>query len=107
MGVFTVDKILATRDSAGTKEKIGCVLASLDALLVEKNRRYGDSALNPQNICYKGGATDSILIRIDDKLGRIKNNTGELRKNDIVDLMGYLTLLCVSKDWLDFKDLID
>jgi len=46
------------------------------------------------------------LNRIDDKLSRIKNSE-ELRKNDVVDLMGYLVLLCIKKGWMNFKDLID
>lgn len=87
-------------------EKIIDVLQSLSDLLQEKNRRYGNSALEPLGIFNKGNSTDGILIRIDDKLQRIKNSS-ELRKNDVADIMGYLTLLCVSKGWDDFKDLID
>lgn len=70
-------------------------------LLIYKNQKYGDSALHPNNIFYKGDATNSILIRLDDKIGRIKTNTGDIRINDVCDIIGYLTLLLVS---LDAKD---
>lgn len=87
-------------------KKISHILESLNKLLQEKNKRYGNSALEPLGIFNKGDSTDGILIRLDDKLQRIKNST-ELRKNDVADIMGYLTLLCVSKGWDDFSELID
>ena len=31
----------------------------------------------------------------------------KLRKNDVVDIMGYLTLLCVANDWTDFEEFKD
>lgn len=66
-------------------------------LLIEKNKRYGNSALEPQNIFYKGDAQNSILIRLDDKLGRIKANTESTpRVNDVADIIGYCTLLLIS-----------
>ena len=89
-----------------TSEKIVKVSDGLRDLLLEKNRRYGDSALNPTKVFSKSDAKNGILIRLDDKLTRIKNST-ELRKNDVADIMGYLTLLCINEGWDDFKDLID
>jgi signal transduction histidine kinase len=90
-----------------TQYKIETVLSNFSKFLLEKNIRYGDSALKPKNIFYKGDAINSILIRLDDKLSRIINNAGELRKNDVADVIGYLTLLCVSQGWEDFNDLLD
>lgn len=95
-----------------TRSKIEAVYASQTKLVLEKNRRYGNAALAPVDIFSKHiknentVALNSILIRLSDKLARIKNSD-ELRKNDISDLMGYLALLCVEKEWLDFDDLID
>ena len=91
-----------------TREKeITSIFTSIAALVVEKNRRYGDSALDPVKVFARSiGQSDAIRIRLDDKLARIKNS-GELRKNDIADIMGYLCLLCISEGWEDFSDLID
>ena len=80
----------------GTQSKISEILDSMKSLLLYKNTKYGDSALTPKNIFYKGDSTNSILIRLDDKLGRIMNNQDEIRVNDVCDLIGYLTLLLVS-----------
>ncbi len=71
------------------------IIASIKSVLIEKNKRYGNSALAPINVFYKGDATDSICIRLDDKLSRIKNSR-ELRKNDLYDLLGYCILYLIS-----------
>lgn len=89
-----------------TVERITMVCDELKSLLIEKNQRYGDSALNPISIFNKADSLNSVLIRIDDKLSRIKNSD-ELRKNDVSDLIGYLILLLCSKEWLCLRDLLD
>jgi len=89
------------------EENITSVLNSLCDLIVEKNRRYGDSALEPVRLfAPRIEPGDAIRIRLDDKLARVRNS-GELRKNDVADIMGYLCLLCISEGWTDFSDLID
>jgi hypothetical protein len=89
-----------------TQKKIELVFNGMRDLVLEKNRRYGDSALNPLGCFSKVSADESIRIRLDDKLKRIMNSD-ELRKNDVSDVIGYLSLLCVSRGWTDFQDLID
>lgn len=80
-----------------SKEKIIEIMDSMKDLLLYKNEKYGDLALSPNNIFYKGDSTNSILIRLDDKIGRIKNNPDSLpRMNDVCDIIGYCTLLLVS-----------
>jgi len=81
------------------------VLQALEHFLNVKNERYGNSALEPMNIFHKG-KSEGIEQRIDDKLSRIKN-AEQLRKNDVVDLMGYLVLLSIREGWEDFTDLLD
>jgi len=66
-------------------------------LLLEKNKAYGDSALNPANIFAKGSAVDSLCCRIDDKLMRIKNKGIDDKTEDtLVDLIGYFILLKIA-----------
>lgn len=88
------------------QDQIKRVFDSMRDVVLEKNRRYGDSALTPLGIFSKGTAESNICNRLDDKLSRIKNSP-ELRKNDISDMIGYLSLYCVSKGWTDFSDQID
>ena len=80
-----------------TQQKIKDILSGMTDLLLYKNRKYGDSAVNPKKIFYKGDSTNSVLIRLDDKIGRIMSNTEEKpRVNDVADIIGYCTLLLVS-----------
>ena len=80
-----------------TQQKIKDILSGMTDLLLYKNKKYGDSAINPKKIFYKGDSTNSILIRLDDKIGRVMSNTEEKpRVNDVADIIGYCTLLLVS-----------
>ena len=81
---------------SNTQQKITEITDAMRELLLYKNQKYGDSALNPKQIFYKGNATSSILIRLDDKLGRIMANTDVTpRINDVADIIGYCTLLLI------------
>jgi len=63
-------------------------------LLKEKNKAYGDSALNPLNVFSKLDATESLCCRLDDKIARIRNKgINDKTEDTIDDLIGYLLLL--------------
>ena len=93
-----------------TQKKIVEITDGLQDLLLYKNQKYGDSALHPQHIFYKGDNINSILIRLDDKISRVINSTEPLpRDNDTLDIAGYLVLLECAKgvtaeDISKFKD---
>ena len=101
-----MSKTAIDKENKVVPEQIKQVCNSLSELLLEKNKRYGNAALQPIKIFNKTSASDSIKTRLDDKLSRVKNSDS-LRKNDIMDIMGYLVLLCIAEDWLDFSDLVD
>jgi hypothetical protein len=88
------------------QNQIEKVCMELSKFLKTKNERYGNSALEPIKVFSKAGADNSICVRIDDKLSRIRNGQ-TLRKNDAVDLAGYLILLMISKGWDNFDELLD
>lgn len=89
-----------------THDEIEVLFHNFKEFLKEKNRRYGDSALNPIRVFSNESAEEQIRARLDDKLRRIKNSD-ELRKNDVADCFGYIALLLIQKGWLEFEDLID
>jgi hypothetical protein len=73
------------------------VLEQIQRMLIEKNRKYGNSALEPLGVFSQLSAKEGLLIRIDDKLKRIKNGSLEKDDEDVVnDLIGYLVLLKIS-----------
>ena len=70
----------------------------LKELLLEKNRKYGDSAINPCRVFSKASATEQILVRMDDKINRIKNRQNDEDEDVIKDLAGYCILYMVAKE---------
>ncbi len=73
------------------------VLNEIKDLLIAKNQKYGNSALEPLGVFSKLDAKEGLLIRIDDKLKRIKNGSLERDDEDVInDLIGYLVLLKIS-----------
>ena len=78
-------------------ELIEKVTEDIKELLLEKNRAYGNSALNPKNVFSSGDVFESLGSRIDDKLMRIQNKGINDKTEDTVsDLIGYLILLKVA-----------
>jgi len=80
-----------------TEEKITIACDQIKALLIEKNRKYGDSAMSPMRIFSKADSQEQIKVRIDDKLNRIMNQQADDIEDSVTDLIGYLILLKISK----------
>jgi hypothetical protein len=79
-----------------TQEQIVTVCDDIKQLLLDKNRKYGDSAINPVRIFSKTDATEQLKVRIDDKLNRLKNLQEDETEDTITDLIGYLILLKIK-----------
>ena len=63
-----------------------------------KNKKYGDSAINPVRIFSKAGSKEGILIRLDDKISRLIRGNLELDQELIRDIVGYLALYSIKLD---------
>ena len=72
------------------------ILGQLQDLLEEKNKAYGDSALNPIRLFSRADAPEALRVRIDEKLARIKSQGSHDDEDSISDLIGYLVLLKVA-----------
>jgi len=73
------------------------VLNDLRELLVDKNKRYGDSALNPVRIFSKADPLEQLNVRIDDKISRMFYG-GDCDPEDVKkDLTGYFILQRVAE----------
>ena len=62
-------------------------------MLIEKNKSYGNSALDPVRIFSSSDNVEQLKVRIDDKLSRFSRGREYPGDNDIDDLIGYLVLL--------------
>ena len=77
--------------------QVSVVLDEIRELLIAKNKKYGNSALEPLGVFSQLSAKEGLLVRIDDKLKRIKNGSLERDDEDVInDLIGYLVLLKIN-----------
>lgn len=75
-------------------EQVYKVLGEIQEMLIAKNKKYGNSALEPLGVFSQLSAKEGLMVRIDDKLKRIKNGSLNRDDEDVVnDLIGYLVLL--------------
>ena len=79
-----------------TQELIARECDRLKEMLLDKNRRYGDSAINPRRIFSKASPLEQINVRIDDKLSRIASGQSDDTEDAEFDLIGYLILKRVA-----------
>lgn len=89
-------------------EEAAKVLDQIQEMLVAKNEKYGNSALEPLGIFSKLSPEEGLMIRIDDKLKRIKNGSLDKDDEDVVnDLIGYLVLLKIHANQKYAYDEVD
>jgi hypothetical protein len=82
-----------------TKSQIKEKCKALEELLLSKNEKYGDAALQPLNVFSNASAVTGIKVRIDDKLKRIMNaGLVDDTEDTLQDLAGYFILLMIAKD---------
>ena len=72
------------------------VLDEVCDVLIEKNKAYGDSALNPLRVFSTCDTAEQIKVRIDDKLSRLARGSSA-GEDTVMDLLGYLVLLRVQE----------
>ena len=88
------------------------VCEEIKAMLIMKNRSYGNSAAEPVNIFSRTNPLEQIRIRIDDKLKRIRDGHEYGTDDTKLDLIGYLILercvgmtprvdKCEGPPWID------
>lgn len=97
---------MASRDN-DVEEIAQYIIAECDSiknLLLAKNKKYGNSALNPVRVFSKLSVEDGLNVRIDDKLSRISHGFGsDVNANDataedtVLDLIGYLIIKRINR----------
>lgn len=80
-----------------TQRAIATQCDHLKQTLLEKNRKYGNSALEPVRLFSKADPVEQIRVRIDDKLSRMQSAQIDDTEDVETDLAGYLVLLKVAK----------
>lgn len=85
------------REQVLTEKLIKEKCAELAEMLIEKNHKYGNSALEPIRIFSHASATEQLLVRLDDKLSRIRNRANDEDEDVLMDTAGYLVLLMIAR----------
>ena len=92
---FAVDAMLPR--NLTFEELVGIELDNLKSILLAKNKKYGNSALEPVRVFSKASPIEQLLVRIDDKLSRMANQQPGEDEDVTMDLMGYLVLLRIAE----------
>lgn len=99
-GVVEVEADEDAELSVETRQAAQALIAKtcdeLKEFLLEKNKKYGNSALEPIRIFSKAEPDEQLRVRIDDKLARIRNGVVDAEDTEL-DLIGYLLLLRVHR----------
>lgn len=75
------------------KEEILNQVKEIGKFLIDKNRKYGNSAIQPTRIFSKASDEEQIMVRLDDKLSRLQSGQCDDDEDVILDIIGYLILL--------------
>ncbi len=82
--------------SDGFEAKLRFEVETLFSMLMQKNRAYGNAALDPVRAFSSASRTECIRVRLDDKISRLMRgqNAGE----DVIgDIQGYIALLRIAE----------
>ena len=83
-------------DTRSFPQKVEAECRAIYTLLTEKNKAYGNSALEPLRIFSKADPVEQLKVRIDDKLSRLMRGS-EAGEDTTRDLIGHLILLRIAQ----------
>lgn len=83
--------------SSDTQHEIANACVQFARLLLLKNARYKNSALDPIRIFAKSDADEQLRVRIDDKINRYLNQDDGEDEDVLGDTIGYLILLWIKE----------
>jgi len=73
-------------------------LWEIGSMLIAKNAAYGNSALDPMRVFSRASPIEQLLVRIDDKLSRVRSGVRAQDQDDVtLDLVGYIVLLRLAQ----------
>ncbi len=79
------------------RTQVDNIMQQIADMLLDKNKRYGNSALEPLRVFSRADAIEQINVRIDDKISRIAANTDGDVEDAELDLIGYLILKRIAQ----------
>lgn len=97
-----VGSLVKEKDDNGltkTQVLISNTCDNLKTMLIDKNKRYGNSAIDPVRIFSTSETDEQLNVRIDDKLSRLVTLESDTDGywDAVDDLIGYLILKKIKK----------
>jgi len=78
------------------KQEVSGVCDLIKSMLLEKNQKYGNAALDPVRIFSDAGVDEQLRVRADDKAARLLAADPSDSEDAALDLIGYLVLMYIS-----------
>lgn len=89
------NKLIKINDLTEFNNLVNDQLNTLVDHVIEKNRKYGNSALNPIRIMSSLSTVEQLYIRLDDKLNRVINRQDDEDEDIPFDIARYFILIYV------------
>jgi len=101
MSEHDVREFYPAEEPATKEDMIKSVFIQMERLLQYKNKKYGNSALEPMR-CFSQSEENDIYSRLDEKLARVKNRPRGTDANpgDVIDVMGYCALELIRQGFI-------
>ena len=96
-GVRDLQSVRAVYNGKVFTDRLDEALGKVREMLILKNERYGNSALEPVRIFSKCDRREQIRVRMDDKLSRIMQGHLEDDEDPQRDLLGYMVLDLIAE----------
>lgn len=93
----TAPTLLPAAHDAPAGAEIIAECTELATMLLEKNRKYGNSVLKPVRVFSRAAPTEQLLVRLDDKLARLRSAQPDDAEDTVLDLLGYLIMLRIAR----------
>lgn len=84
-------------DQSKVQDEIKNQCEFIKEILLSKNRKYGNSAIEPKRVFSKVEAIEQINVRLDDKISRIISGQVDDDEDVELDIIGYLILKRIAK----------
>lgn len=79
-------------------DEVRAICTETAEMLIEKNKAYGNSALDPVRVFSKAATDEQLRVRLDDKLSRIaRGQVDAFGEDPYADIRGYLVLLEIAR----------
>lgn len=88
--------IMRVLPKADIAQRFVSLMSETRAMLVSKNKNYGDSALSPMRIFSTASAREQLLVRLDDKASRMARGASA-GEDPARDALGYFLLLLIAE----------